>query len=150
MLKQVQHDKTHRLYYTSNMLNRLKIYTVHLKPDESDEIERLRFVSEGFNLYAFIFHIFWALYHRMWRFAGILIGINAVLVALLWSFGEFGPPTQNICQIGIQLWVGFVANDFLRAKLKRDGFITYALVSGENELRAEQRFFDQNVGQLSS
>ena len=131
------------------MLNRLRIYTVHLKPDEKDEIDRLRFVSEGFNFYAFIFTIFWALYNRMWRFAGILLLLNASLALLLWEFGELGPPTQNICQIGLQLWVGFVGNDFLREKLKRDGFITYALVSGENELRAEQRFFDQNAGQLS-
>jgi hypothetical protein len=130
------------------MFSRLNIYTVHLKPDAKDEIERLRFISEGFNFYAFIFTIFWALYQRMWRFAAVVALLNATVAFALWSAGELLPPTTNICQIGLQLWCGFAANDFLRAKLKRQGYITYALVSGENELRAEQRFFDQHAGQL--
>ena len=132
------------------MFARLKIYTVHLKPDADNDIERLRFVSEGFNLYAFFFTIFWALYMRMWRFAGVLLLLNAAVALSLWSFGEFLPPTTNICQFGLQLWSGFAANDFLRAELRRRGFITYALVSGENELRAEQRFFDRHAVQLSA
>lgn len=131
------------------MFARLKIYTVHLKPDADEDIERLRFVSEGFNLYAFFFTIFWALYQRMWRFAGVLLLLNAALAFGLWSIGEMLPPTTNICQLGLQLWCGYAANDFMRAHLRRQGFITYALVSGENELRAEQRFFDRHAGQLA-
>ncbi len=132
------------------MFNSLKIYTVHLKPDESDEIGRLKFVSEGFNFYAFILTIFWALYNRLWKFSAVLLLLNAVAAMILWQFDSLFPPTTNIIQIGLQLWCGFAANDFMREKLKKDGYITYAMVSGENELRAEQRFFDQNAESLAS
>ena len=127
------------------MLNRLKIYTVHLKAGESaTSIEQLKFVSEGFNFYAFIFTIFWALYNQLWRFFALLLGLNAALAFAVYQFNLLGDVTVNILQFGLQLWVGFAANDFMRAHLKRKGYITYALVSGENEIRAEQRFFDNN------
>lgn len=132
------------------MWNRLRIYTVHLKPDKENTIEQLRFVSEGFNFYAFIFTLFWALYQRMWRFAGIILLLNAILFLATWQIEAIGPVTVRICQIGLQLWVGLVANDFMRAHLKRQGFITYALVSGENELRAEQRFFDRHYQEITT
>lgn len=101
-------------------------------------------------MYAFIFTVFWAIYHRMWRFALLLLLLNAGVAGALYAADVLFPPTTNICQIGLQLWVGFVANDFMRTHLQRQGFITYALVSGENELRAEQRFFDQNAPRLNS
>lgn len=132
------------------MFNRLKIYTVHLKPNASDDIERLRFVSEGFNWYAFVFTLLWALYHQMWRFLGLLMLINVAFALLLWQFGGVSAETSGICQFGLQIWCGLLANDFLRAHLRRKGYITYALVSGENEMRAEQRFFDHNVAQLGA
>ena len=132
------------------LFNTLRIYSVHLKPDEDDEIERLKFISEGFNFYAFIFTFFWALYNRLWKFSALLLMINGFAAALLWQFDVLFPPTTNIIQIGLQLWCGWVANDFLCEKLKKDGYITYALVSGENELRAEQRFFDHNIQHLNA
>lgn len=134
------------------LFNRLRIYTVHLKPGESTaSIEQLRFVSEGFNFYAFIFTIFWALYNRMWRLAGLLLMLNLVVFLSTMQLELLDQQiTSSILQFGLQLWTGFSANDFMRAHLKRQGFITYALVSGENEIRAEQRFFDNNHQHLTS
>lgn len=133
------------------MFNRLRIYTVHLKPDEAVTIDRLRFVPESFQFYAFIFTIFWAIYHRMWRFTGVILVLNAIIAGFAFSIGGLESQiVTTILQMGVQLWCGFSANDFMRAHLKRQGFITYALVSGENVMRAEQRFFDHNHQFLTS
>lgn len=135
------------------MFNRLRIYTVHLKPGDTTSIDQLRFVSEGFNFYAFVFNLFgislWGLYNGMWRFTFLVALIYGVIYALLFQ-EMISIITFYVLQFGVRLWMGLVANDFLRAHLKRQGYITYALVSGENEIRAEQRFFDTNYRHLTT
>tara|TARA_B100001123_G_scaffold234431_1_gene263060 strand:- start:548 stop:952 length:405 start_codon:yes stop_codon:yes gene_type:complete len=126
----------------------LRIYSVHFKPEAGIQPERIRFVSEGFNFYAFAFTIFWALFNRCWSLVVILAVVNALLALAFYGL-DLHQATLNICQLGINLWTGFHGNDFLRKRLDREGYLLYALVSGENEIRAEQRFFDTHHAVLN-
>lgn len=126
------------------MFSSLRIYTVHIKPEaKGSGVDKLRFVPEGFSWMAFLFSTLWLLYHRLWLAAGVLVAVNIATALLVERMG-LDETSMGVLQFGVQLWIGYHAHDLLRSKLRRSGYITLALVSGENEMRAEQRFFDRH------
>ena len=129
--------------------HRLRSYVVMLNPSATEPMEELEFVREGFSFFAFLFTIFWALYHRCWHFAGVILLLNLLLVLLLQYSGFLTDDAVGVIQFGIQLWVGFEANNYLQNALRRRGYITYGVVSGENQTRAYQRFLDRHCRQFS-
>jgi hypothetical protein len=123
-------------------MSRLRIYTIHIKPNLAQPYDEAEFVEEGFSWRAFIFSVFWLLYKRLWVPALILIAVNATLV----GFEEMKilhATSIAILQLGIGMVVGYHGNDWYRARLKSKGYILADIVSGENLLRAEQRFYDR-------
>ncbi|MFO0388577.1 MAG: DUF2628 domain-containing protein [Alphaproteobacteria bacterium] len=125
------------------MLFGTKIYTVHVNPDLPQAYEKPVFVREGFNLYALIFMFMWALYHRLWLHAVALIAIQSGLMYLD-KENVLSPMTIGPLYLAFQILIGFHANDWLRAKLQRKGYITADITTGESLLRAEQRFFERH------
>jgi hypothetical protein len=125
------------------MLHRLHVYTVHRKIG-SQSPDDLRFVREGFNFFAFIFTIFWALFHRLWVPALALFIVQAMLYSAEQQ-GWLSALSVMVCQLAVQVITGFLANDWLRAKLKTRDFLMVDVVTGDNKIRAEQRFFDRMV-----
>lgn len=123
------------------MLPRMKIYTVHIKPGPG-AAENPVFVREGFNIAAFIFTGLWALYQRLWGVALLILAVNMAVI-LLGKAYIFTPPAMAIIQLGIQVLVGFHANDWLRARLRRKGHIIADIAAGDSLLRAEQRYFER-------
>ncbi len=122
-------------------MSRLHVYTVHIDPSLPHPYEEAQFIEEGFNWKAFIFVIFWALYNRLWLFALIIISVNSLIFSTSW---------HGISAVGIgfmhlawHLFIGYMGNDWLRGKLKSQGFVTADIVTGDSLLRAEQRFFDR-------
>ena len=59
-------------------------YTVHEQPqppaDREERAERLKFVREGFSLFAFVFPPLWMLVNRLWL---VLIGYLLLLGACM-------------------------------------------------------------------
>lgn len=130
------------------MFGGMKIYTVHAKPDMVNAAEKPKFVREGFNLFAFLFTGLWTLYHRLWWPTAILVAVNVALIAL----GKrhlFPAETLTIIQVAVQILVGYMANDWLRAKLQRRGYVIVDIVAADSELRAEQRYFDRYLASAS-
>ncbi len=128
------------------MFRRLHIYTVHTKADASSLADSVRFVREGFSVWAFVFTMLWAIYHRAWGFALLIVAANVVLFAAA-EYSGLNEPSIAVLQLLFQFWVGFEAHDALRRALRRKGYITSALTSGESEVRAQQRYFDRNAHQ---
>lgn len=126
------------------MFHNLHIYTVHTRPGKRVEQDLPLFVREGFNMLAFIFTFFWTLYQRLWVASAVLIAVN-IVVAVLWQEGWLNEITSNVLMVGVMFICGFHANDWKREGLKRRGYITAGIVSGETKLKAEQRFFDRYV-----
>lgn len=120
----------------------LRIYTVHIRPDIPAPYEKAEFVKEGFSTQAFLFTFFWTLYKRLWWPSAVIIAFF-VLCGIGLEQEWLSPTGFSIVQLGAQGIFAYLANDWLRARLKREGYIIADIVSGDNMLRAEQRFFDR-------
>lgn len=123
------------------IFSRFRVFTVHTNPKAERPQESAQFVEEGFSLTAFIFSGLWAMYHRLWWPLVIIGAANA----LIFNFAENGAINeigQGILQLALNLLVGFMANDWLRARLAREGLVLSDIVTGESLLNAEQRYFD--------
>ncbi len=131
------------------MLNRFKLYSVHLNPEAERPYETAEFVPEGFNIYGFLFGELWALYHRQWILAFVLFCINILITVLGENFG-FNPVSTFVLQMGIRVMVGFQGNDAIRASLARRGYIVADLVAAHTLLHAEQRFYDRYLPQVNA
>ena len=125
----------------------LKIYTAHIKPERSEPYETAVFVQEGFNLMSFIFGGLWALFNRLWWLAGAFLIMNLGMAAMI-EFDIVSYSVTVMYQLAFQIWVAFNANDFLRHRLKKKGYIIDSIVTGPDKLAAEQRFFEHHARQL--
>lgn len=123
------------------MFNRLHIYSVHRKPGSALP-EEVKFVKEGFSFPAFFLMLVWLLYQRLWLVAGGVFAVQLALYALKVQH-MLHPVSVAAAQLGVQVMVGFMANDWLRSRLKRQGYITADIVTGDSKLRAEQRYFER-------
>lgn len=130
-------------------MNRLHIYTVHLKPHDPAPHETAEFIKEGFSLWAFLFTWMWALYHRMWWIAVGFVAIEGAIGLAIYE-GLLGENRAGVLRLGVQVLIGMLGNDMRRWQLKKRGFITADIVSGDSDLVAEQRFFDRWLRQPSA
>lgn len=121
---------------------RMRIYTVHINPSKKHPYETPIFIEEHFNLFAFIFREFWAFYHQIWSVGIALLGfrfLSVIAVQQHW----IGMIPMSAISFGVMLWVAYSANDLRREKLKRQGYITVDIVTGDNLVGAEQRYFER-------
>ena len=124
------------------MFSHMKIYTVHIKPSNSQAYEKPLFVREGFNWWAFLLTFVWALYQRLWFLA---LAVFACQFGIVW-LGKphiLTPESTGILQLALQVVVGFAGNDWLRAGLSRRGYIVADITAADSLLRAEQRYFER-------
>lgn len=121
---------------------KMRIYTVHIRPDAKNPYEAPVFIEESFNWWAFIFRGFWAFYHRLWLWGVLLLAVEVLLQVLVVKM-VIPSYTALLIRIGMQMLIGFHANDLRRAKLRRQGYITSDIVTGDNLVGAEQRFFER-------
>ncbi len=125
-------------------LRGLKIYTVHLQPDVLPGQQRPVFVREGFNIFAFLFTGLWTLYQRLWLKTLFLVAFN---VAVVWLDQQhlISSTGIGIVQFGVQILVGFQGQDWVRARLDRQGYVMADVAAADSMLRAEQRYFERVV-----
>lgn len=126
------------------MLKGLKIYTVHNKPGSRVQEDMPLFIRDGFNIFAFVFTLFWALYHRLWKVAALVFAFN-VGVGFMQEAGFISEASGVVLLLAAQIFMGLEGNDWRRAALQKRGYITEGIVTGDSLLRAEQRYFDQRV-----
>lgn len=118
------------------------IYTVHENSNANDPSDRIVLVREGFSFWAFVLTVFWLAYHRCWRMAIVylllLVAIDRAVYAL-----ELTRYAEIVLQLGLQFWLGGIANDCYRATLQRKGYREITVVCAESPLLAERRYFDR-------
>ncbi len=124
---------------------KLRIYTVHVRPARGDLAEDTVFVREGFSVWAFLFQVIWALYHRLWAvallFLVIALGVDALSGLLALSVGA-----RFMLGLGIAILIGSEANDLRRWTLKRCGYDEVDIVAGHDLDEAELRHFSEFTG----
>jgi Protein of unknown function (DUF2628) len=119
-----------------------RVYTVHINPSLPKPYEAAEFVEEGFNIKALIFSGFWALYHRLW-WPMFAIIVGNMMIFQMADSGAISEVGRAVLQLAFNLFIGFEANDWRRAKLAGRGYITADIVTGDSMIRAEQRFYDR-------
>lgn len=122
--------------------NGFRLYSVHVDPSAPRPYETAEFIAEGFNFWAFVFGALWALYQRLWILGFILICLNVAFAGMAKHYG-FSPVSIYVLQMGIQIMVGFQANDSRRIALAKKGYIVADMVAAHTLLHAEQRFYDR-------
>lgn len=125
-----------------SLLRGMKIYTVHIPANDQNAQEKAVFLREGFNWMAFLFTGLWALYHRLWLLVLYIVLFNVALMSLEQEAIISSSGAITI-QLGFQVLVGFHANDWLRAKLAKRGYIMADISAADSLLRAEQRYFER-------
>ncbi len=126
------------------MFHGLKLYTVHTKPGSGITLAKPVFLREGFNWVAFLLTFLWAFSQRLWLFGLAILGANFAAAFAL-KLGVLNPISAGLVQFGLQVMVGFHANDVLRRRMQKQGYIFQDITSGDSLLRAEQRYFDRLV-----
>jgi hypothetical protein len=124
------------------MFGAMKIYTVHIKPGMVAAQQKPLFIKEGFNFWALMFTILWTLYNKLWLPSLFIFLFNMVLVGMMHS-KMLSLPSAVVVDIGFHLIIGFLANDWLRAKLARRGYVMSDISAADTLLRAEQRYFER-------
>ena len=120
-------------------------YTVHEQPnppaDREERAERLKFVREGFSLFAFLLPPLWMLSHRLWLvFFFYLLVVGAINGGL--TLFEISEHWRYYAMMALSLLVGFEADVLERWTLDRRGWRMIATVSGANYEECERRFFE--------
>lgn len=124
------------------MFGKLKTYTVHIKTDNNNNVQDIVFVEEGFSWKAFIFSILWTLFNRLWL-ASIILFIVYATIEILNNKGTVPVMSFALIKISIDVLLGFFADDILRAKLDRQGYVFYAIVAAESQAQAQLRFLER-------
>jgi len=115
----------------------MKIYTVYSNPEELNIENKFIFVPDEFNWWAFLFPlgIIWGINKKCWLF----VALNIALVFLYSSSFAGISSTDimiNITKLPVQIALGLFANDFLRHKCTRQGFVFEGVICGNDETEA--------------
>ena len=125
----------------------MQVYTIHLRRQGLDPHRDIVLVKEGFCWPAMVFTGVWALWHRMWLPALVIIAISIISGGLLRLVGA-DQLTQFLASSGIAVGVGLLANDMRRGALERNGFTQGDIVCGDGDEAALLQFMQTHPGIL--
>ncbi len=131
------------------LFKRTRVYDVYINPKLKYPLEDIKYVQQGFSIYAFAFGAFWALFNRLWLLAGVLFIVQSVLFYLLTS-GTIAQLEMMFVNYGIMGLLGFEASALMQYRVERDGYELYDVVIGADAIDAERRFLDRNLDDLTT
>jgi len=126
----------------------VRVYTIHHDPMSADAESEFFVVKEGFSWSALVFTALWALWHRMWLAALLLLATGAALEFALTISGADDIAALSI-GLGYSLLVGYGANDWRRWALARRSMALMGIVAAADEETALHRYVDRNPGLAS-
>lgn len=119
----------------------MRCFTAHRRDTGLFTEPEMVLVKEGFCWPAFFFTFLWALWHRMWLTAALIL-IAEVVVSVVSAWLDLADLTDFVLSLGIMLLIGYGANDWRRRSLGRRGFEEAGIVCGRDRDEAEMRFFE--------
>ncbi|MGH6906773.1 MAG: DUF2628 domain-containing protein [Aestuariivirga sp.] len=120
----------------------MAFYSVHNRDGAS--AEQAIFVREGFSFGAFLFTVVWALWHRMWLAAGILLAVSGA-ITLAGTLLDTGEAVVVLAGFAVNLIFGFEARDLQIRTLIARGYRQIGYSHGDNLDEAEIRFFHSHA-----
>ena len=118
----------------------MRIYTYHMRPGETALVDAVA-VREGFSWPAFLFSSLWALTHRLWLVAVILLAVPGVLQYTV-DNGWLQPAIASTMLLLFGFYVGCSGNDWWRESLERRGYVLAGITCARDLAEADRRFFD--------
>ena len=119
----------------------MHIYTAHLRPHSSAPDRDLRIIREGFAYPAALFPLLWALWHRMWLVAALLVATGLAAGAALQAVSLGAGFSLLICAAVVFL-LGLMGNDLRRWTLTRAGWDVAGVVAAPDADAAAHRLMD--------
>ena len=122
----------------------MRIYSVHIRRHGLDLDRDVALVKEGFSWPAFLFNIFWALWHRHWLAVATMFAIPLAIATLTKVIG-FAPAGQTVLILGWLVIVGMTANDVRRCYLDCGGFVEEGIAAGKSTDDALYSYFQDTA-----
>ena len=132
----------------------MRIYTIHrprrpwpsgvVSAAPETALAAARAVKEGFSWPAFFFSVLWALWHRLWLVALVLVLIEIAFGLAAEAFAV-DPIVQLAVSLGLALIVGWIGNDLIRARCERKGLAFAGVAMAETNDDALRRFFVESA-----
>lgn len=114
----------------------MNIYSIYVNPDKKDN--NFILVKQGFTLFAAVFNIFWALYHRMWLVLAVALVVNII------AFSLDSSGVSNLFQIIIMLIFGFFGAEMREHDLERKQYELEDIILANSEVEAEVKFLERS------
>lgn len=128
---------------------KLNIYTIYLNPKAKNIYQDAMFISEHFNIVAFIFTGIWALANRLWYIAIAIFFIQFSAAYLVKFFG-ISVVQYGIIDFGFRLLLGLYANDLQRYYLELKGHKLSDVIVARNLLEAAHRYYGKHLNELEN
>jgi hypothetical protein len=97
----------------------------------------MEFVRDGFHLLAFLFPLFWFLFHRMWVEAAVTLAlIVAFAVITAWA----GYPAHWPLSLLVSVFAGLEAPTLRLAAMRRAGWSDRGVIEADDNFAAEARY----------
>lgn len=119
----------------------MAVYTAHRRTGDGVEEDTL-LIEEGFCWPAFLFTVLWALWHRLWLVALVILALGVGMDMVLSALGA-GGAARAVLSLATMALIGYSANDLRRHALARRGHRALGPVSGRNREAAERRLFER-------
>ncbi len=117
----------------------MRVYTSHRRGGGLFAGPEWLLVKDGFCWPAFFLTFIWALWHRMWIAALLILGAELLLGAGAEALGAT-ETTATVLTFAAMLVIGWGANDWRRASLARRGYDEGEPVAGTDLVAAELRY----------
>lgn len=115
----------------------MKLYSAFIRKNNSNKIQDIILLKEGFSFLALFFNGLWFFYHKMWRefFALILVNISFAFFGEVWH--EFD---KVFLEIALVIAIAINANYWLSEHLRNSGYEFAGMFFGDNLAEAQFNF----------
>lgn len=108
--------------------------------DPGRQVDQVKFVKEGFSLFAFILPWLYFIVKRMWIALAAYLLVILALVSLGYGLGLPEWMTQ-VVSAGVSLLIGLEAQNLYQASLERTGYKLSDVVAGQRLVQCEADYF---------
>ncbi len=124
------------------MFARMRLYAAYVDPSSLERDRAVSMVKQGMSWPAFFFTVLWALWHRMWWTAAILL---LAVVGLDLAFGALGADeiASGVVGLGLAVYIGSSANDWRGRALEHRGMRLTAIVAAPDSEQAAHRWLER-------
>jgi hypothetical protein len=129
------------------VFGRIRLYAAYIDPASLEPDRAAALVKQGMCWPAFFFSVLWALWHRLWGTAVLILVAVVALNRLSLVLGA-DEQTSGIATLGLVAFIGVSANDWRGRALERRGRRLAAIVAAPNSERAVQRLFENGEAGL--